>query len=183
LSEDFQTIVRLDPAPADPAGIASSVAVWLLNHEIIKENSARDDLMRPSKWAPGVRWADAVAEPPLPQAWFLDHANNGVDIITERQAFDSGTNLEPPTCARCGTELYENVYFDMVQPWLHGDEPSVTCRNCGWTGLLGDWPAPWGLAVGSLAVTFNNWWPLSNTFVAEIGTQLGGRTFFVRRHL
>ena len=183
LSDNSLTIVRLDPPPADPGGIASSVATWLLNREIIKENPVPDDPRWPSKWAPGVRWADAVAEPLPPQVRFLEHVGNGVDIITERRAFNSGANFEAPTCATCGTELDENVYFDLIGPWLHGKEPSVACRNCGWTALLGDWPAPWGLAVGSLAVTFNNWWPLSDRFAAELRTRLGGRTFVVRQHL
>jgi hypothetical protein len=64
--------------------------------------------------------------------------------------------------------------------WLVTTEPALTCRECGWTALVGDWPAPWPFVVGAPAVLFQNWPPLDPQFLSEMRALLGGRTRVVR---
>src|SRR6266498_4355504 len=79
----------------------------------------------------------------------------------------------PPRCRSCQHPLDEELHDRLVRPWLEGHEPAVTCAHCGATHPLGDWPDSY--QVGELAVRFNNWPPLADDFLAELGAHLGPR--------
>lgn len=107
------------------------------------------------------------------------HLADGITLSTERDAHTAMGNTEPPTCAACGAELDMGEFVEMIQPWLDDGEPTVTCAECGHADLLGNWPAPWGIAVGTPAVTFNNWPRLTDEFLAELRSRLSPRTMVI----
>jgi hypothetical protein len=179
VSETSETVVRLDLDGPDVDALARQVTDFLLARRIITANPKRDALWQPSAWTPGPGWLSVLE--PHPEIW-RSMANNGVDVVTERQVHHPVENYEPPTCARCGTGCDEEEHHAAIEPWLAGCEPTLACRACGWSALAGDWPAPWAVAVGAPAVVFHNWPPLTRSFLAELRTVLGGRTRIVRAH-
>jgi hypothetical protein len=158
---------------------AERVRQWLLDRAVAVMNTRRDPQWQRSELAPGPAWRAAVA---YEDQGFESVANNGIDIYTDRMVHDPGGNFESPSCPACGSRLSDDEYTALVEPWLAGGEPVVRCRTCGEERLLGDWDAPWGLAVGAPAVCFNNWGILSEDFLDEVRRLIGGRTFVVRRH-
>jgi hypothetical protein len=155
------------------------VRQWLLDRGVAAVNTARDPLWQPSELAPGPAWRTAVA---YEDRGFETLANNGIDIFTDRMVHDPGGNFEAPSCPACGSRLSDDEYTALVDPWLAGGEPVVPCGRCGEERSIGDWDAPWGLAVGAPAVCFSNWGILSEEFLDEIRRLIGGRTFVVRSH-
>ena len=178
MGDSSQTIVRLDSAVGATAEeLAASVAEWLVRQGVIAVNPRRDPLGPPSEWVAGPQWREATDS--SDDAW-LELGDNGVDIPSALEAHHPIENLEPPACPMCGVTLTETLYESLLDQWLVGGEPVVTCPECGAQTALGDWPAPWGYAVGSPAVRFHNWPPLSEEFLARLRAALGGRTFVVR---
>jgi hypothetical protein len=56
------------------------------------------------------------------------------------------------------------------------------CAVCGHHAPLGDWQGRWTYYVGELAVRFNNWPPLTEGFIADLGAHLGPRWRVVYEH-
>jgi hypothetical protein len=110
-------------------------------------------------------------------------ANTGVDIITERQVFHPAENYEPPTCPVCESPIDEEAHHDLIDDWLSGPEPMLKCPTCRSSALVGDWRGEWTFHVGELAVTFNNWPPLSDEFMENLGRRLGTRWRVVLAHI
>jgi hypothetical protein len=61
-------------------------------------------------------------------------------------------------------------------------EPTFTCDQFGWCGLVGDWSGQFSVLIGAPAVTFLNWPPLSPSLITDIRAALGGRTGVVANH-
>jgi hypothetical protein len=179
MGESSQTIVRLDNDGLDIAALARMVTDFLLTRQIIAANPRAETLWQPSAWIPGPGWL-AVLEPHPEHV--RNVANNGVAIVVERQVHHPYENYRPPTCARCEAAFDEAEHHAAIEPWLAGSEPTLTCRACGWSALAGDWPATWAVAVGAPAVVFNNWPPLTPSFVAALRAVMGGRTQIVRSY-
>jgi hypothetical protein len=178
VSESSEAVVRLD-LDIDVEPLAEQLTGFMLARDIIAANPVRDALWQPSAWIPGPGWLSVLE--PHPEIW-RTLANNGVDIVVERQVHHPVQNYEPPTCARCAAAFDEDEHHAAIEPWLARGEPVLTCRVCGWSALAGDWPAKWAVAVGAPAVVFNNWPPLTRSFIAELRTVMGGRTQIVRSH-
>ena len=137
--------------------------------------------MQPSEWAPGPAAESVLAQPVGLTGW-RDLGNNGVDVDQERALRYAMQSYEVPDCPSCATALAEDRYFSLLDDWVSGQEPTVTCPACGAAALLGDWPSEWPSAVGSPAIVFNNWPPLSSTFLDRLRTVLRGRTVVVHAH-
>ena len=176
------TVVRLNSPEGEIDQLAQKLTHWLLKEGVVSPNSKRDELWQPSEWMPGPRWRDVVEEGSWNE-YFIGTANIGVDVEVERQVHHPVENYEPPPCRRCGAILPPDIHDDTIEPWLAGDEPTVVCPNCGWSALIGDWPAQFGFAIGAPAIVFNNWPMFKEPFLAELRALLGGRTFVVRTHM
>lgn len=185
MSEHSMSLVRLDlvPAPVTVA-IADAIRAWLLERGIIAVNDRIDPLWQPSTWKPGPR-AREVADVPWFEA-FLDTANNGVDVVLQRDCYHPVENDELPACRRCSAPApltYQGNYSEWVGTWFgEGTEPVFTCDGCGWTAPVGDWAGECSVAVGVPAVRFLNWPELDSRFIADVRARLGGRTTVIRSH-
>lgn len=179
MSENSETVVRLDVDGLDVEALATRLTDLLLARGIIVANPTPDKLVQPRAWRPGPGWL-AVLEP-HPEIW-RNLVDNGVDIVTERCVHHPGGNYEPPTCARCATTLDENEHGAALDAWAAGTEPTLVCPICAWSAPAGDWPAPWAVAIGAPAVVFHNWPPLTAAFIEELRAAMGGRTQLVRAH-
>jgi hypothetical protein len=178
VSENAITLVELDVTPNVAAQRALAITDWLLAEGIVVRNPTPDDLWQPSALLPGPK-AGGVA----PDAWqFLDLANRGVDVIAKRDIHHPIENYEPPPCPVCRTPLDPDVHYSLVEDWMAGTEPGVTCQSCGQTNRIGDWVHQFTFYIGNLAVRFNNWTPLSEKFAADLGSHIGSRWRLVLEH-
>jgi hypothetical protein len=157
----------------------------LLTSEAIQLNDRRDDLWAPSVWRPGPG-AHRVIQTVSWFVPFMDTANNGVDIYSDRYVYHPVENDEEPRCPQCESlppSAYTDSYGDWLESWMvQGHEPSFTCEACGWAGPIGDWDGQFSALVGAPAVTFFNWPPLSQAWIAQVRAVLGGRTGVVLSH-
>ena len=177
MSDDCVTVVEMSIGAMEAADRADAVIRWLLDHEVIVPNPTRGSSWRPSAYVPGPRAPVAA-----PEFGDTDYtlANNGVDILVERELYRDTAPHDQPSCADCGYELAETTLEGLIRPWLDGREPRVRCPGCGTVRPLGDWPD--GYLVGELAVRFNNWPDLSEEFMSELGTLMGPRWRTVHEH-
>jgi hypothetical protein len=176
VSDDCVTVVEISIGPLEAADRADAVVQWLLETGVVVANTDRGQ-WQPSAYRPGPRVHSVVP------SWH-EHdytlANNGVDVMVERQLYHSLEAYRPPACPACGHRLDEAAHDTFATPWLAGREPAVTCPACGATNPLGDWPDSY--QVGELAVSFHNWPPLAEEFLAELGGRMGPRWRVVHEH-
>jgi hypothetical protein len=176
-SEHSVTVVEISVDPLEAADRADEVARWLTGSGVITPDPTGGRDWRSSAYRAGDRVRDAAPGWPggLP-----DGPGRGVDILVERALYRCAEEWSRPRCPECGADLDEEVQEDLIRPWLDGTEPAVTCRRCDRTHPLGDWPGAY--QVGELAVRFNNWPALADSFVARLGERLGTRWRVVHEH-
>ena len=176
MGDQCVTIVEISVGPLEAADRADVIVQWLVDSGIVVPNQRRNQ-WQPSAYRPGAHVRRAA-----PTWHDVDYtlANNGVDVLVERQLYHSLEEYRPPACPVCGHRLDEATHEALATPWLAGQEPSVTCRACGATNPLGDWPDSY--QVGELAVSFHNWPPLAEEFVAALGGRMGPRWRVVHEH-
>ncbi|MET8537260.1 hypothetical protein ABZV67_37075 [Streptomyces sp. NPDC005065] len=167
--------VSVDEAPRR----AATAAAWLLDQLIIQPNDQPDPLWRPSRYVPGSDAAAAVRD--------VRHntgpIGDGIDVLDQRQIHDPGGNYTSPACPNCTTPLDEDAHITLIKTWLDRTEPLVTCENCATATLLGDWRGPWAIHIANLAVRFNNWPLLSETFIHDLGDRLGPRCRLIHKRI
>jgi hypothetical protein len=170
VGENAIVIVELDV----PAGVAISrateVADWLLAEGVVVRNDKRRPA-QPSEFLPGPQ-SSRVAPDTAARGTLL---NSGVDIIAERAFHHPVENYEPPPCPVCGAPIDPDLHLSLLGQWLSGDEPSVTCQSCNASSRIGDWVSEYSYYVGNLAIRFNNWTRLADTFTGDLGARLGSR--------
>lgn len=160
---------------------APVVTSWLLEREVIVPNPEREDIFSPSEFRGGPRYAEVAPD----EFGQVGGGNTGVDIVVDRIVHHAIENYEPPTCPDCGAEAISfEDHHELIGPWLyHRVEPEVRCVACGHLSLAGNLEGSWSFHIGDLAVVFNNWPPLTEKFVAELGTVMGPRTRIVIDHI
>lgn len=177
VSDDCLTVVEISIGPLEAADRADAVIQWLLDTGVVVANPRRDGVWQPSGYRAGPQVRTAA-----PTWHDTDYtlANNGVDVLVERQLYHSLGAYVPPACPRCGHRLDETAHEALVGPWLDGREPEVRCDACDAVAPLGDWPDSY--QIGELAVSFHNWPPLDEAFLAELGARMGARWRVVHEH-
>jgi hypothetical protein len=185
MSESAITVVEISLPAADAPRRAVELTGWLLDVAVIEPNTERDDLWQASEYRAGPQVLSAAPEFDL---WSRRSRNNGVDVVPGRGVYHPYENYEPPDCPTCNTTMDEDTHTSLIEPWLAGPEPRVTCRACRTQALLGDWigqgneSGQWTFQVGELAVSFNNWPALNRPFLTELGGRMGPRWRVVSEH-
>ncbi|NJC71748.1 hypothetical protein HC031_18775 [Planosporangium thailandense] len=197
MGDECVTVVEMSVGAIEAADRADAVIRWLLDTGVIAPNPVRGDARQPSGYLPGPR-AEAAAPGfrDTRRAGAEDRTrrtddaatgneltdneltDNGVEILVERELYRDTSEHDAPACPDCGYELPEATLETLIRPWLDGDEPRVTCSGCGAARPLGEWPD--GYLVGELAVRFVNWPPLSEAFLADLGSRMGPRWRTIR---
>jgi len=177
VSDDCVTIVEISIGPLEAADRADTVIQWLVDTGVVVPNRQRDEVWQPSAYRPG---PDVHKAAPSWQETDYTLANNGVDVVVERQLYHSVEAYQAPSCPTCGHPLDESTHEGLMTPWLDGTEPQVRCPACDAVHPLGDWPG--SFQVGELAVSFHNWPPLADDFLASLGARMGPRWRVVHEH-
>ena len=102
-------------------------------------------------------------------------AMNGVEVTIGRQFTE--IVMSAVRCPHCRRRFYPmpNAVDDAMTRWLEcGETRDAVCPACGRVADLNDWfDPPWG--YGELTLTFWNWPPLRDGFVASVAEVLGHR--------
>lgn len=153
---------------------APVVTSWLLEREVIAPNPRREELWSPSEFRAGPRYTEVAPD----ELGHVGGGDTGVDIVVDQIVHHAVENYEPPTCPGCGAEAISfEEHHELLGPWLyHRVEPEVACVACGHTTPAGNLEGSWSFHIGELAVVFNNWPPLTMSFVAELSSVMGPRT-------
>ncbi|MCA0158378.1 hypothetical protein LB823_19455 [Tsukamurella sp. M9C] len=104
----------------------------------------------------------------------------GFGCVTAVEATDD------PRCPGCARDFTEIPMGEWCQQWFDSRvEPTVTCNNCGTTGLIGDWQGEGGTYFTDCAVALWNWPTLSLVpgLDAELLRAIGPRPRIVYAHM
>lgn len=196
MSSSTWTLVRLAPVQ-DADAVANDVMRWLIEEGVALRSGSADEhrrLLRGPACLDAVEYSKedhieyTFPSHPLAVASrrrrpITELLQGGVDIVVGRSVYSAGENHEAPHCASCGMAIEHEAYWPAIESWSAGIEPEVACRGCGASRLLGDWEGePAACAVGDVAVCFEDWLPLRDSFVARLRAELGGRTRLVVAH-
>jgi hypothetical protein len=92
----------------------------------------------------------------------------------------AGGWTEQPTCPRCG---HTGPFEDYVNGWFATRiEPQLTCVQCDYTALLGDWDVKYSICVTNCGVHLRDWPSLpahAPTVFAEALRRIGERPRYI----
>ena len=179
----YQTIADVEATADEAESLAAEILAWLVETGVVLAELTDCAGAGPGH-APGPRFATAVSEPD-PDPAFLTLAINGVSFDTRRTVHHSH-ETDDVTCPHCGqvvavqdargkpTQAWWEL-SDAIQAWYDGGSGEWPCPGCTRPVGLNEWTwsPPWGF--GYLGMTFWNWPPLRDEFVAEVAARLGHR--------
>jgi hypothetical protein len=178
-----QSIVDVDVTGDEAAELGERLTVWLIDTGVIASELTDCVLGSPVGHPPGTHYADAIGtDDDPPNLW-----TNGVEIVVGRTVFYT-MDLPGVTCPRCGgfeeleseASRCRTTFGAAMNDWYSGTGTGdIACVSCGAVNGLNDWD--WGAhpyAFGELGVTFWNWHPVAQEFIAEVSRFLGHRVVY-----
>lgn len=158
---------------------AKEILDWLVSKDIVKPTLSDCILSSNNGYAisEGARQI-AFSSDDLP----YDLITNGLEIITERQVFDTGENgMDECICQNCN----ENIAFDDwdLNPWNNKESDNLTCPQCGNETDINNYTfePEWGFS--NLGFTFWNWSDFSDDFIDEFKKKLNCEISIVNQHI
>jgi hypothetical protein len=169
MSDNSISIVPKQSSYPNNKAQAKKILDWLVSKDIVKPTlsdciSSSDNGYTPSE---GARLVTA-----FPEDLQLDFLTNGLEIITERQVFDTGENgIEELTCPHC-KENIATEDWNFLTPWNNKDSDNLTCPLCGHkTGIHNfTFDPEWGFS--DLGFKFWNWPEFTDEFIEEFRMKL-----------
>lgn len=172
----FQTIADLDATAEQAPSLADVLITTLVAEDIVRAERTDCGPGTDGAHPPGPRCSEAFDGP---DGGLLTLRCNGLSAWCGRTVVDPGQGGGEVGCPYCNAiESFDEplgaAFLEAIDAW-HAHRPSDTaCRHCGraigindWQWTDGDW------AFANLGLTFWNWPPLRNDFVAGISRRLG----------
>lgn len=178
----FQTIADLDATSEEAPGLASGLVAWLVAGGIVGAERTDCVLGADEGHPPGPRCTEAFDGPDF---GLLTLGWNGLVAWWGRSVVDPGQGGGEVGCPHCDTiESFDEplgaAFFEAIDAWYAQRPSDTTCRHCGRTIGINDWRWTDGAwAFANLGLTFWNWPPLRDDFVAGISRRLGHRVRLV----
>ncbi|GAA3247556.1 hypothetical protein ACFO1B_38740 [Dactylosporangium siamense] len=174
----FQTIADLDATAAEAPHLADGLVAWLVAEGIVSAERTDCVLSADEGHPPGPRCTEAFdgADHGLPSL-----ATNGLHAWSGRTVVHPIQGSGEVGCPHCDKdEPLGAAFFEAINAWYAQRPSDTACRHCGRTIAINDWHWPdaaWAFA--DLGLTFWNWPPLRDDFIAGIGRRLGHRVRLV----
>ncbi|GAB3842356.1 hypothetical protein ACFPIJ_42880 [Dactylosporangium cerinum] len=174
----FQTIADLDATSAEAPGLAGGLVAWLVADGIVSAERTDCVFGADEGHPPGPRYTEAFDGP---DCVVLTLRTNGLHAWSGRTVVHPGQGSVEVGCPRCDTvepfdEPLGAAFFEAIDAWYAQRPSDTACRHCSRTIAVNEWRWPDGAwAFANLGLTFWNWPPLSDDFVAGIGSRLGHR--------
>ena len=158
---------------------AKEILDWLVSRDIVKATPSDCILSSETGYAIS-KGARKVAFSPDDLQY--DLVVNGLEIVTERQVFDTGSNgIDVCICTICK----ENIAFDDfdLNPWNNNESDNLACPLCGNETDIHNYTfAPeWGFS--DLGFKFWNWSNFSDEFIDELKKKLNCEISIVQQHI
>lgn len=148
---------------------AKEILDWLILRDIVQPTPSDCVLSSNSGYALSMG-AKAISTNPdlLP----FDLNTNGLEIITERQVFDTGENgLEKLICPNCRQDI-SSEDWDFLNEWSENNTNDISCPLCNTASDIHRFAftPQWGFS--DLGFTFWNWGELSDQFIWDFKQKL-----------
>lgn len=166
MGDYYTNVVPMDVEPEEARAVADKVLHYLVSNKIVKPEVTNCTLTKEGGHAPGENYALALA---TPNDGFIDLAVNGVEIVVQRSAFDSG-GLEDLRCPACSSSVIDNKWESAFQAWLNRNANNqFTCPGCGYHGSITTYAFEPPFVFSELGFTFWNWGDnLSEEFISKL---------------
>ena len=159
---------------------AKEILEWLISLDIIKPSLS--DCILSSAYGYSISTgAKAVANQPefLP----FDLITNGLEIIIERQVFDTGQNgIETLICPICNQDI-SSEDWEFLNEWASNESDNLTCPLCNTSTDIHKYKfiPEWGFS--DLGFCFWNWPQLTESFIEKFKEKLGCDVSIVYQHI
>lgn len=158
---------------------AQEILNWLISKDIIKPTLS-DCILSSNKGYAISEGANRITV--FPEDLPFDLITNGLEIITERQVFDTGENfLDELICPYCN----ENIASDDwdLNPWSNKESNNLTCPQCGQESEIHNYTfePQWGFS--NLGFRFWNWPHFTDGFLDEFKQKLNSDIAIVYQHI
>jgi uncharacterized Zn-finger protein len=195
VGDHFEIIADVEATEAAAPALAASVVSWLTRKGIITHELAAGRVLGACRgYPPGLRYTAAVTEP---DEHMLRLQANGVEVSSGRAVFSPAQGaVGSVVCPLCGQTVDLNdpatgqvrpdwqLFSDAFGAWMEGGPGELRCPQCSRVARLNDWSWTYEpFVVGFLGVTFWNWPPLSESFIAQLAGHLEHRVAIVRGKL
>ncbi|ONM48140.1 hypothetical protein [Nocardia donostiensis] len=188
MGDFFERIVDLDVRAKDAQALGERTIEWMVSRGYLTREMSGErmySLNVDEGYLPGPDWAEIV----LSRG---DEIPGPVAVIVGREDHIGGqgeTEPESAVCPRCRTktviidypERWEadaeawRPFAEAIGVWKRTGSASASCQACGASVPITEWEWPSGFALGTLALDFWSWPPLSDGFVVEIQRLWGHR--------
>lgn len=179
MSDHSITIVPRQSSYPDHKSKAKEILDWLVSKDIVKPTLS-DCVLSSNN---GYTISDGAKHITVfPDDLPFDLITNGLEIITERQVFDTGENfIDELLCPNCK----ENIAFDDwdLNSWSNKESDNLTCLQCGHQTEIHNYSfvPDWGFS--DLGFTFWNWPDFTDDFIDEFKKKLGCEISIVYQHI
>jgi hypothetical protein len=158
---------------------AKEILDWLVSKDIVKSIPS-DCVLGSSSGYPISDGAKQVVifSNDLP----FNLVTNGLDLITNRQVFDTGENfIDELICPNC----HINIAFEDwdIGAWSNGESNNLVCSQCKHIAEIHNFTfkPDWGFS--DLGFTFWNWPVFTDDFLEEFKFKLGCEISIVSQHI
>ncbi len=166
MGDYYTNVIPMDVEAEDAKLVAGKVHEFLVSQKIIQPEISDCTLTKTGGHAPGPNYEKALAQP---NPGLLTLRTNGLEIVVERSAFDSG-GLEDIQCPQCGQSVIDSDWGAALQAWL-GRKPdnNFSCPACAYSGAVTSYIFEPPFVFAELGFTFWNWGDnLSDSFISEL---------------
>ncbi|MCR5889351.1 hypothetical protein LRS06_16570 [Hymenobacter sp. J193] len=179
MSDTNITLVPRCAIYAEPKVQAAFILKWLVDLQVVEPEISDCVLGSVGGYA---RASGAASVVRIPER-LSDLQVSGLELITNRQIFDSGSNgLEEIICPHCGTDS-SNTDLSFLGSWAEGETETITCPHCETSHPIHSYafsPA-WGFS--NLGFRFWNWPDFQVSFIEELESRLGCRIDVVHQRI
>jgi hypothetical protein len=154
MGDYYTNVIPIDVEPADAQAVAAKVVEFMIGQKIIQPEVSDCTLTRQGGHRPAENYAVALDEP---NPNILELATNGVEVVVQRSAFDSG-GLENIQCPVCSQSVMDTDWGQALQYHLaHQPNNQLTCPACGYNAQITTYIFEPSFVFGELGFTFWNW--------------------------
>jgi len=158
---------------------AKEIIDWLIYQDIIKPNLTNCILSSEK----GYSISDGAKQITIsPDKLPFSLITNGLEIITERQVFDTGENfIDELICPDCNENIVSEEWD--LSPWSNQESDNLICPLCGNEAEIHDYifKPEWGFS--DLGFTFWNWPDFTKKFIDEFKEKLDCDIAIVYQHI
>jgi hypothetical protein len=174
----IQVLVDRSATAEEASGLGDAAVLWLRSNGVVaaepRTNAALVSFAKirgfpfaeESGWPPGPRYEEWVDDPDPTATRELSTAWCTVELGRQVHAFADGGHIDP----RCplghpGDDVEARA---AVSDWFEGEDVVLRCAACGLDYDITAWDLGPEVAIGNLALRFEDWGLLRGSLVAEL---------------